>query len=146
MQITAVLGNLQFWNPPKTTNEGLSMAIALLAELRPQTLLESLLAVQMVGVFQASTKLLASGLAGAQSLEHAEWKTRTATRLMRLYTEQLEAMAKLKGKATQQRVTVEHVHVHSGGKAIVGSVRVPRQSRLRRRGVGDGVEIRTITP
>jgi len=36
--------------------------------------------------------------------------------------EQLEALQKLKGKATQQNVTVEHVHIHEGGKAIVGAV------------------------
>jgi len=31
-------------------------------------------------------------------------------------------MAKLKGKAGQQKVTVEHVHVYQGGQAIVGAV------------------------
>ena len=41
---------------------------------------------------------------------------------MRLFTEQLEAMAKLKGKAGQQRVVVEHVTVAAGGQAIVGAV------------------------
>ena len=29
---------------------------------------------------------------------------------MRLFKEQLEAMMKLKGRASQQKVTVEHVH------------------------------------
>src|SRR2546421_511738 len=38
---------------------------------------------------------------------------------------QLEAMAKLKGKTGQQKVVVEHVHVHSGGQAIVGAVTTP---------------------
>ena len=41
---------------------------------------------------------------------------------MRIFNEQLEAMQKLKGKASQQKVTVEHVHVHEGGQAIVGAV------------------------
>ena len=41
---------------------------------------------------------------------------------MRLFTEQLEAMAKLKGKSGQQRVVVEHVNVAAGGQAIVGTV------------------------
>ena len=39
-------------------------------------------------------------------------------------------MAKLKGTASQQKVTVEHVHVNKGGQAIVGAVS--------KRGVGDG--------
>jgi hypothetical protein len=35
-------------------------------------------------------------------------------------------MAKLKGKTGQQKVTVEHVHVHQGGQAIVGAVTTAR--------------------
>jgi len=41
---------------------------------------------------------------------------------MRLFTEQVEAMAKLKGKSGQQQVVVEHVNVAAGGQAIVGTV------------------------
>ena len=48
---------------------------------------------------------------------------------MRLFNEQLEAMAKLKGTSGQQRVTVEHVHVHGGGQAIVGTVEAPRSRK-----------------
>jgi len=48
---------------------------------------------------------------------------------MRVFIEQLVAMAKLKGKAGQQKVVVEHVHVHSGGQAVVGTVAAPNQER-----------------
>jgi hypothetical protein len=41
---------------------------------------------------------------------------------MNLFIAQLGAMAKLKGTAGQQKMTVEHVHVHAGGQAIVGPV------------------------
>jgi hypothetical protein len=41
---------------------------------------------------------------------------------MRLFNEQVETMAKLKGKGSQQRVVVEHVTVAAGGQAIVGTV------------------------
>ncbi len=34
----------------------------------------------------------------------------------------MEAMAKLEGKTSRQKVTVEHVHVHGGGQANVGAV------------------------
>ena len=55
---------------------------------------------------------------------------------MRLFGEQLEAMQKLKGKSGQQKVTVEHVHVHDGGQAIVGTVTAGGTGR----GVGDDTE------
>jgi hypothetical protein len=45
---------------------------------------------------------------------------------MHLFTQQTELMAKLKGKVSQQKVVVEHVHVNAGGKAVVGTI-VPRE-------------------
>jgi hypothetical protein len=57
-----------------------------------------------------------------QTFEGKDASLLRATRLMRLFNEQLEAMAKLKGKTGQQKVTVEHVHVNAGGQAIVGAV------------------------
>jgi hypothetical protein len=43
-------------------------------------------------------------------------------KLLRTYTMQVEALQRYRGKG-QQKVTVEHVHVHSGGQAIVGAVK-----------------------
>ncbi len=51
-----------------------------------------------------------------------------ATRLLRLFTEQMEALARHRGTASEQRVTVEHVHVHEGGQAIVGAVTAPQKA------------------
>ena len=47
-----------------------------------------------------------------------------ALKLMRTYTAQVEALAKLR-RGGNQTVRVEHVHVHSGGQAIVGNVTHP---------------------
>jgi hypothetical protein len=44
-----------------------------------------------------------------------------ANKLSRTYTTLLEALNRHRGKG-QQKVTVEHVHVHNGGQAIVGNV------------------------
>jgi hypothetical protein len=41
---------------------------------------------------------------------------------MRVFNDQLEAFAKLRGKTFEQKVIVRHVHVHEGAQAIVGSV------------------------
>jgi hypothetical protein len=42
-------------------------------------------------------------------------------KLSRTYATLLEALNRHRGKG-QQKVTVEHVHVHSGGQAVVGVV------------------------
>src|ERR1700730_8191147 len=44
-----------------------------------------------------------------------------AVKLLRTFAAQAEALQRYRGKG-QQKVTVEHVHVHTGGQAIVGSV------------------------
>ena len=42
-------------------------------------------------------------------------------KLTRTFTSQMEALNRHRGKG-QQKMTVEHVHVHDRGQAIVGSV------------------------
>src|SRR4051812_855420 len=44
-----------------------------------------------------------------------------AVKLLRTYTTQIEALAKLR-RGGEQRVRIEHVHVHEGAQAIVGNV------------------------
>jgi len=44
-----------------------------------------------------------------------------ANKLSRTYAVLVDALNRHRGKG-QQKVTVEHVHVHSGGQAIVGTV------------------------
>jgi hypothetical protein len=53
------------------------------------------------------------------------------TKLSNIFIQQVALMQKLQGKG-QQKVTVEHVHVHNGGQAIVGHV----DSSIRRGGDG----------
>ncbi len=44
-----------------------------------------------------------------------------AVKLLRTYTAQTEALAKLQ-RGGEQTVRVEHVHVYPGGQAVVGNV------------------------
>ena len=54
----------------------------------------------------------------------------------------LEALNRHRGKG-QQKVTVEHVHVHAGGQAVVGVVATPAGQGP---GGGDQAKIRGTTP
>jgi len=44
-----------------------------------------------------------------------------AVKLLTLFTQQLEALNRLRGKG-QQKVTVEYVHIEAGAQAVVGNV------------------------
>jgi len=58
---------------------------------------------------------------GEQSFEGRRENLNQANKLSRSFATLLDALNRHRGKG-QQKVTVEHVHVHSGGQAIVGAV------------------------
>jgi len=58
---------------------------------------------------------------GEQTFEGRKENLNQANKLSRTYASLLEALNRHRGKG-QQKVTVEHVHVHAGGQAIVGAV------------------------
>jgi hypothetical protein len=107
---------------PERKREQVSVAVETLEEMKPEGALQSMLAVQMIGVHNTAIKFLMRAAYKDQTFEGADANVLRATRLMRVFNDQLEAFAKLKGKTSEQKVTVEHVHVYEGGQAIVGSV------------------------
>jgi hypothetical protein len=58
---------------------------------------------------------------GEQTFEGRRENLNQANKLSRTYATLLEALNRHRGKG-QQKVTVEHVHVHAGGQAVVGVV------------------------
>jgi hypothetical protein len=110
------------------TEELLMKATAMLAELEPATATESMLAAQMIGAQRMVMKFLERSMLPGQTTAAIDANINRAAKLMRIFNEQVETMAKLKGKSGQQRVVVEHVNVEPGGQAIVGTV-IPEGSR-----------------
>jgi len=123
-------------------SNGEDVALAMLREMKPRTATESLLAVQMASVHNTAMAFLNRATLAGQPYDGSDSNLARATSLMRLFNEQLEAMAKLTGKASHQKVTVEHVHVHDGGQAIVGAV----SAAPRTEGEGGNEETRKRTP
>jgi hypothetical protein len=104
------------------TSKTIDRAIKTIGEVGPSNATEGMLAVQMIAVHMAAIEFIRRGRSRSEPAESIDENIARASRLMRLFTQQLEAMAKLKGTTGQQKMTVEHVHVHSGGQAIVGQV------------------------
>ncbi|MCJ2011793.1 hypothetical protein [Methylobacterium sp. J-076] len=88
--------------------------------MRPESEIEGQLAVQMATTHQLAMDCLQKS-SRASTLEHMEAHGNLAAKLLRTYTAQIEALAKLR-RGGAQKVTVEHVHVYEGGQAIVGTV------------------------
>lgn len=91
-----------------------------LDELRPANPLQGMLAGQIVACHFLALSQMGKA-AQAPDLKSQAAHLQLATKLQRTFNTQLETWMKLRGQQ-QQKVLVEHVHVHEGGQAIVGNV------------------------
>lgn len=89
--------------------------------IKPADGLEVMLAAQMLGTHEAAAECLRRAMLPEQTFEGREMALKNAQKLMTLYTQQLAALDKHRGKG-QQKIIVERVTVQSGGQAIVGNV------------------------
>jgi hypothetical protein len=120
----AMLGH---WQPrDKSAGEKLVTGANALAEMQPTNATELMLAAQMLAVNDAVFLFMSQATLDETSLEKRDFYTEKACKLMDVWVQQVDCMMRLKGKTGRQKLTVEHVHVHSGGQAIVGEVSAPR--------------------
>jgi hypothetical protein len=97
--------------------------LAIVSGVQPQNAIEGALAVQMAATHQLAMNLL-TRVGRAEHIPVLESNGNMAVKLLRISREHAEALAKLR-RGGNQTVRVEHVHVHSGGQAIVGHVPYP---------------------
>ena len=96
-----------------------SAAGAALVGIQPKGELEGMLAAQLIACHNASMECYRR--AADSKLPARDYHLNQANKLSRTYSTLLETLNRHRGKG-QQKVTVEHVHVHQGGQAIVGNV------------------------
>src|SRR5215207_11202687 len=89
--------------------------------IEPRDELEGMLAAQAMAAHHAAMECYRRAMLGEQTSEGRKENLTQANKLSRTYTALLESLNRHRGKG-QQKVTVEHVHVHAGGQAIVGAV------------------------
>src|SRR5215213_10368212 len=99
----------------------MSASLGALIGIAPKDELEGMLAAQMVAAHNAAMECYRRAMIPEQTHEGRKESLNQANKLSRTYTTLLVALNRHRGKG-QQKVTVEHVHVHSGGQAIVGTV------------------------
>jgi len=107
-----------------TRDRQLASAIAGLVGIHPRDELEGMMAAQLIAAHSAAMECYRRAMIGEQTFEGRRENLNQANKLSRSFAVLLEALNRHRGKG-QQKVTVEHVHVHSGGQAIVGAVETP---------------------
>lgn len=105
----------------------MSATVAALVGIAPKDELEGMMAAQLVAAHNAAMECYRRAMLGEQTFDGRRENLTQANKLSRTYATLLEALNRHRGKG-QQKVTVEHVHVHAGGQAMVGMVSAPGQS------------------
>ncbi len=98
--------------------------IAGLDGIAPRDELEGMMAAQLVAAHNATMECYRRAMAEKQTFEGRRENLNQANKLSRTWATLLDALNKHRGKG-QQKVTVEHVHVHAGGQAVVGTIERP---------------------
>lgn len=96
-------------------------AVDALIGIAPRDELEGMIAAQLIACHNASMECYRRAMIGEQTFEGRRENLSQANKLSRTYATLLESLNRHRGKGTQ-KVTVEHVHVHDGGQAVVGTV------------------------
>jgi hypothetical protein len=94
--------------------------VSIIEGIKPNDQIEAMLAAQMAAVHNA-TMVFARRLAHVETIPQQDSAERAFNKLARTFATQVEALKRYRSGG-QQKMTVEHVHVHSGGQAIVGNV------------------------
>jgi hypothetical protein len=97
-------------------------ATAALSGIAPRNTKEGMLAAQMLASHNVAMDQLRRAQLPGQPLEVAQFRMNSALRLMRLFIDQTETLARLQGSLVQQKVVVERVNIEAGGQAIVGAL------------------------
>jgi hypothetical protein len=114
------------WFPPGQSKEDrdrqIVAALTGLQAFKPADEIEGMLAAQATAMHHASMECSRRAMVPDQPFEAAQGLRKAAANASRTFIELLSALDRKRGKGGQQKVTVEHVHVHQGGQAIVGNV------------------------
>jgi hypothetical protein len=106
--------------PKEADTRQRDMIAAGLAGIGPKDALEEMVAAQMLAVHDAAMECFR--LAQREEYPYAQRQhLDQAGKLSRTFAILLDALNRHRGKG-QQKILVEHVHVHSGGRAVVGIV------------------------
>ena len=97
-------------------------AVAFMVQTEPKDELEAMMAAQLFAAHNAAMECYRRAMIKEQPLESRTQNLSQANKLSRTYATLIEALSRHRGKSTQQKVTVEHVHVYEGGQAVVGVV------------------------
>jgi hypothetical protein len=116
--------NSEFFSRANYHDERTALLASLeaMAGLAPEGAMQSMLCVQMLSVHLAATKAALQATRPQDDPATTDIYINRASKLMKLFAQQSELLARLQNKISQQKIVVERVDVNSGGQAILGTI------------------------
>ena len=105
---------------PNADEDGINFMLSVVKGLEPRDEVEAMLAAQMAAVHMA-TMTFARRLAHVENVPPQDSAERAFNKLARTFAVQMEALKRYR-TGGEQKVTVQHVTVNEGGRAVVGHV------------------------
>lgn len=118
----------------ETKGRQINATVAFMAETKPGDELEAMMAAQMFAAHNAAMECYRRAMIRDQPMQARGDNLSQANKLSRTFATMIEALARHRGKSTQQKVTVKHVHIHEGGQAAFGQFNPPQ--------AGGGVQLK----
>jgi hypothetical protein len=103
-------------------HQTLTAMVAAMKALGPADEIEALIAGQALAMHAASMEASRRAMIPEQPFEVAQGYRKAAANSSRTFIELLAALDRRRGRASQQQVRVEHVHISPGAQAIVGNI------------------------
>lgn len=111
--------------------ESLDSLVGILHGIGPRDQLEGLLALQIAATHTLAMECMRRASSKEQTDLGVELNINRATKLIRACASVTEALSHYRSRGGQ-KMTVEHVHIHKGGQAIVGQVN-QKNTRIKRK-------------
>lgn len=111
---------------PESRGRQANAAYAFLMRMKVTDELEAMMAAQLFASHNAAMECYRRAMIPQQSMQGRSENLNQANKLSRTFATVAEALARHRGKSTQQKVTVKHVHVHEGGQAAFGQFNAPQ--------------------
>jgi len=121
-----IINQLYLVGAIKNGQDELDNMLNIINGIKPSDHIEGLLTAQMLATHNAMINCfqkiaLCFDSTNITTIEITNTLINSANKLARTYTMQMEALNRHRSKG-QQKMTVEHVHINSGGQAIIGNI------------------------
>jgi hypothetical protein len=105
----------------ENVKEFADISLHMIEDLKPKDAIETMLISQLIGTYNLSMAFMSRSQKENLSTELIDKNIERATKLMRTFTAQMEALTRYQTKG-QQKMIIKRVNVNAGAQAVIGNI------------------------